>query len=141
MPFIISWKLRFECQAGCTKCCEQQGYVYLAEADVPRIAAFLKLSPAEFERRYVYRTKKLIRLRSPRASQCHFLNAEGCGIHVVKPLQCRAFPFWPELVESKKEWHKTAGWCPGIGKGELVNIENARAVAQEAREAYPTYYK
>ncbi len=27
---------------------------------------------------------------------------------------------------SKREWKKTAAWCPGIGKGELVQIETAR---------------
>ena len=36
--------MRFECQTGCTKCCEQQGFVYLTEDDIPRLAAFLKMS-------------------------------------------------------------------------------------------------
>ena len=132
--------MRFECQPGCTACCEQQGFVYLTENDVERISAFLKLKPAEFERRYLYRTKHLRRLRVPRASQCYFLREGGCSIHPVKPVQCRTFPYWPELVESRKEWHKTASYCPGIGKGELVQIENAQAGAQEMRDAYPTMY-
>src|ERR1019366_6095821 len=49
--------LRFQCQPGCTACCEQQGFVYLTEDDIPRIAAFLGLSATAFEERYVYRTK------------------------------------------------------------------------------------
>jgi hypothetical protein len=43
-------------------------------------------------------------------------------------------------VEDRKEWHKTAEWCPGIGKGELVQIEAARELAREMRQAYPTLY-
>ncbi len=60
--------LRFECQPGCTACCEQKGFVYLVEADIPRAAAFLGMTPAAFERRYVYRTTHQIRLRVPRES-------------------------------------------------------------------------
>jgi hypothetical protein len=45
------------------------------------------------------------------------------------------------LVDSKQEWKKTAEWCPGIGKGELVQIEAARELAQEMREAYPRLYR
>jgi hypothetical protein len=41
---------------------------------------------------------------------------------------------------SPKEWHKAASWCPGIGKGELVQIEAATGMAQEMRTAYPTHY-
>ena len=132
--------LRFECQPGCTNCCTQQGFVYLTPADLKRIAAFLGLTEAEFERRHIYRTRHLLRLRVPRHTQCHFLREGGCSIHPVKPVQCRIFPFWPELVENKREWRKTAGYCPGIGKGELVQIATARDQASEMRQAYPGMY-
>jgi len=132
--------IRFECQPGCTKCCEQQGFVYLTESDLTRIAGHLGMRPAAFERQYVYRTAKQIRLRVPRQSQCHFLGEDGCSIHTVKPTQCRIFPFWPELVDDKKEWRKTARWCPGIGKGERIQIESAKREAEEMRQAYPHMY-
>jgi Fe-S-cluster containining protein len=117
--------VRFECQPGCTACCEQQGFVYLTEDDLKRIAGYVGMTAQEFERRHVYRTRNLLRLRVPREQQCMFLRDGGCSIHAVKPVQCRTFPFWPELVGSKREWKKTARWCPGIGKGELIQIETA----------------
>lgn len=132
--------LRFACQPGCTECCTQRGFVYLTEEDLARASEFLGISPGDFERRYVYRTKRRIRLRVPREAQCYFLREDGCSIHPAKPTQCRIFPFWPELVESRREWNKTARYCPGMGKGPLVQIENARAQSQEMREAYPEMY-
>jgi len=136
----MSHGLRFECQPGCTECCRQQGFVYLTEADLVRVAEFLRMTPADFERRFVYRTRNLLRLRVPRQSRCHFLNGSGCSIHPAKPTQCRVFPFWPELVESRREWLKTARYCPGMGKGDLVQIQTARQQAREMREAYPGLY-
>ena len=133
--------LRFQCQPGCTNCCQQQGFVYLTEADLLRIAKFTGMTAAEFERRYVYRTKRRLRLRVPRHSQCYFLLDNGCSIHAVKPAQCRIFPYWPELVDDKREWKKTAAFCPGIGQGELVQIETARERAAEMRQAYPEMYR
>jgi hypothetical protein len=132
--------LRFECQPGCTECCTQRGFVYLSEQDLARAAVFLDMTAAEFERRYVYRTRGRLRLRTPRDSQCHFLRGDGCSIHPAKPTQCRIFPFWPELVESRREWNKTAKYCPGMGKGPLIQIESAKAQAGEMREAYPELY-
>jgi uncharacterized protein len=132
--------MRFECQPGCTVCCERKGFVYLTEADVTRAAEFLGMTQAAFERTYVYRTTNLRRLRTPRETQCHFLREGGCSIHPAKPTQCRLFPYWPELVDHPNEWHKAASWCPGIGKGELVQIEAAQAMAQEMRTAYPPHY-
>jgi len=133
--------LRFACQPGCTECCRQRGFVYLSEDDLVRAAAFVGMTPAEFERRYVYRTRRRLRLRTPRDSRCHFLRGDGCSIHPAKPTQCRIFPFWPELVESRREWNKTARYCPGMGKGPLIQIENAQAQAREMREAYPEHYR
>lgn len=126
--------LRFECQPGCTECCEQKGFVYLTEDDLVRMAAFLGMSAEAFERKYVYRTTNRLRLRIPRDANCHFLKDGGCSIHAAKPTQCRVFPFWPELVDSRREWKKTARYCPGIGKGPLIQIARAREWAAEMRE-------
>jgi Fe-S-cluster containining protein len=136
----MSEGLRFECQPGCTACCEQKGFVYLTEQDLPRIAEYVGMTPAEFERKYVYRTKKQMRLRVPRESQCSFLRDGGCSIHAVKPTQCRTFPFWPELAESRREWRKTAKYCPGIGKGPLIQIEVVKEQADAMRVGYPEMY-
>ena len=133
--------LRFACQPGCIACCTQQGFVYLTEADALRIAGYLGLSARAFEKRYCYRTRRQLRLRVPREAQCHFLRDGGCSIHAVKPTQCRIFPFWPELVDGRAEWRKTARYCPGIGQGPLIQIESARDHAREMREAYPAMYK
>jgi Fe-S-cluster containining protein len=132
--------LRFQCQSGCTACCEQRGFVYVTDEDIARAAAFLGMTAREFERRYVFRTRRRARLRVPRDANCHFLVDGGCSIHPAKPAQCRIFPFWPELVGNRREWKKTARYCPGIGKGPLIQIEAARAQAREMREAHPALY-
>ena len=132
--------LRFECQPGCTACCEQKGFVFLTEDDIPRAAQFLGMTAAAFESKHVYRTKSRRRLRVPRDSQCTFLRDGGCSIHPAKPTQCRIFPYWPELLESRQEWLKTAKYCPGMGKGPLIQIDAARAQAAEMRVGYPEMY-
>jgi uncharacterized protein len=142
----MAQELRFECQPGCTECCRQRGFVYLTELDLLRVAAFLGMSSEAFERQYVYRTRHLLRLRTPRQrrtgknARCRFLRAGGCSIHPAKPTQCRIFPFWPELAESRRQWRNAAAFCPGIGKGPLVQIETARQQAAEMRESYPKFY-
>ncbi len=134
-------ELRFACQPGCTKCCDQEGYVYLSEEDLKRAAKFVGLSAAAFEARYIYRTRHQRRFRKPREKQCPFLESGGCSIHPAKPTQCRTFPFWPEMVESRREWNRTARFCPGIGKGELIQIGSAMEIAEEQRKAYPEQYE
>ena len=133
-------QMRFACQPGCTRCCTQKGMVYLSVDDVPRLAEFLGMSVAEFRRRYVYATKHRLRLRKPGQGQCPFLRAEGCSVHPAKPVQCRTFPFWPELLDDKQQLEETAQWCPGIGKGNIVPVETLIESARETRNAYPYLY-
>lgn len=132
--------MRFTCQPGCTKCCDQKGFVYLTEADVEKAARYVGMEQGEFEARYVYRTRHLRRLRKPRDRQCAFLGAEGCGIHPAKPTQCRLFPFWPDLLADRKLWRQTGEWCPGIGQGPLIQIGAAMEIAEEMKSAYPDSY-
>lgn len=140
LPPVPQRELRFACQPGCTNCCNVQGYVYLTEENLRDAARYLRMTPAEFEQRYVYRTRHLLRLRKPRHSQCHFLQENGCSIHPVKPTQCRLFPFWPELVKSAHAWKVAGRKCPGIGQGPLVQIGEAMEIASEMERAYPTSY-
>jgi len=132
--------LRFTCQAGCINCCDQSGFVYLNEDDLKRAARFVKMTAKAFEEKYVYRTARQMRFRKPPEKQCPFLENHGCSIHPAKPTQCRTFPFWPELVESRTEWDRTARYCPGIGKGPLIQIGTAMEMAEEQRQAYPNDY-
>jgi Fe-S-cluster containining protein len=133
--------LSFECQPGCTNCCDQDGFVYLTESDLERAAKFTRMSVRAFESKYVYRTRHRLRFRKPRDKQCPFLDTGGCSIHPAKPTQCRTFPFWPELVEDRAEWKRAARLCPGIGKGRLIQIGEAMEIAEQQRLAYPRDYE
>src|SRR5258708_5804509 len=133
--------LRFTCQPGCIKCCDQDGFVYLTEDDLKKAAKFTGMTARAFEKKYVYRTSRQMRFRKPRKKQCPFLLADGCSIHPAKPTQCRTFPFWPELLERRAAWNRTARGCPGIGKGELIQIGAALEKAEEQRLAYPKMYE
>ena len=132
--------MRFACQPGCTRCCDTRGFVYLSENDLNRIAAHQGMSAEAFEARYVIRFRSLLRFRKPPKSQCHFLTSSGCSVHVVKPVQCRTYPFWPELVEDQNAWNDEAQRCPGIHQGELIQIGTACEIASEMKTAYPTLY-
>ncbi len=132
--------LRFECQSGCTRCCDTQGFVYITETDLLNIAGHLGMTAAAFEKKYVIRYPTMLRLRKPRNSQCYFLKETGCGVHPVKPVQCRTYPFWPELVENRKAWQEERARCPGIGKGPLIQIGSACEIAAEMKTAYPAQY-
>jgi hypothetical protein len=132
--------LCFECQPGCIRCCDRKGFVHITESDLLHIAAFLGLSPSEFESRFVCRTRRTLRLRTPRRGNCHFLTPTGCAIHQVKPEQCRAYPFWPEILASRERWLAEASACPGVGMGHLYQIETAIETAARMRKVYPWQY-
>ncbi|MGA2435594.1 MAG: YkgJ family cysteine cluster protein [Bryobacteraceae bacterium] len=133
-------QLRFQCVPGCTTCCQQSGYLYLTEGDLKRMAAFVGLTRQVFEKKYVYRTRHMLRMRKPRRSQCPFLGGSGCQIHPAKPLQCQAFPFWPELVGERAAWLDAAKYCPGVGRGRLVSIQAAVRIANNMREQHLCMY-
>jgi hypothetical protein len=55
-------------------------------------------------------------------------------------VQCRLYPFWPELVEYRDVWEHEARKCPGIGQGPLVQIGTALEISAEMKTAYPWSY-
>ena len=115
----------------------------MTEDDLDRIAEYVGMTAREFEQRHVYRTRHLLRLRVPRHQQCHFLR-DGGLFHSRS--EAGTVPHVSVLAGAggcqgaKREWKKTAAWCPGIGKGELVQIETARERAEGMKVAYPSMY-
>ncbi len=132
------FNFRFECQPGCTNCCTQPGEVYLTEEDVARAATYLATDVEEFRETYCeVDASGDLRLTTPADKACHFLLKGACSIHEAKPLQCRAFPFWPEHVRHKRAWKRLSANCPGIGVGAIVPLDEVRAAAQACEDAFP----
>ena len=132
--------LRFEC-TGCGLCCTQRGgyaHVYVNAAEVAELAALLGLTPAKFRRRYTFVDElgwRQLRFRGP---ACTFLDAETkrCTVYAARPLQCRTFPYWPELI-GPRGWRREAkAMCEGMGRGPVVPKEDIAAAmrAMEERE-------
>ena len=126
--------LRFSC-TRCGHCCATAGeyYVYLSEAESERIRACLQLSRSWFRRRYLQRLEEgdLV-LASGSDERCIFLDTAGqCRVYAVRPVQCRTYPFWPELVGRATAWNREARRCEGINQGRVVARSTIRRSLQE----------
>ena len=84
---------------------------------------YLGLTWKWFRRHYLRRLEDGDLVAADNAGTCIFLDAGGqCGIYAVRPVQCRTYPFWPELVGSEAVWQREARRCEGINRGEVVCI-------------------
>lgn len=119
---------RFQCVEGCANCCLRPGTIVLTREDTARIAAHFKLSLRQFQHRYTERVhgETQLRLLQP-GHRCPFLGGTEekwwCNIHVVKPVQCATYPFWPGVADSDRGWEKEKDVCPGIGQGPAHSTE------------------
>lgn len=123
--------LKFEC-SGCGRCCYglEDAVIEVNDAEIERIRQYLGLSPAWFRRRYLSRIgQEQHGIRIEPQGHCVFLDtvAGRCSVYSVRPLQCRTYPFWPELVAMRGAWKKEAQRCEGIGCGKTVPIAKIEA--------------
>ena len=103
-------------------------FVYLNEQEAEKICVHLQLSRSWFRRRYLERLEdgELV-AASGTDNRCAFLDARGqCKVYPVRPLQCRTYPFWPELVQRKSGWAREAKRCEGINRGTVVPVGKIR---------------
>jgi Fe-S-cluster containining protein len=99
-------------------------YVFLNEQEAEGIRAHLGLSRSWFHRRYLGRLPYGDLVASWQDDgRCVFLDARGeCGIYPVRPMQCRTYPFWPEIVRRQQGWRRESRRCEGINRGEAVPV-------------------
>lgn len=117
--------LRFEC-TQCGDCCTgAPGYVWVNREEIAALAQELKMSVADFERKYVRAVgirKSLIEFAN---GDCVFFDGEArkCTVYNARPRQCRTWPFWQSNTETPEAWKRTCQVCPGSGKGKLHPVE------------------
>lgn len=113
---------RFEC-TGCGRCCYggEGYYVAVTTAECRAMAACLGISLSWLRRRYLEPGEQGgYSIRFADDGACVFLAETGCRIYPVRPLQCRTYPWWPEILRSKQAWRAEAKRCEGIGRGKVV---------------------
>jgi Fe-S-cluster containining protein len=114
--------LRFRC-TRCGHCCTgEAGFVWVNDAELGDIAAFLAEPVDEVRHLFARPTPRGWTLREKTGGECVFFDRErGCTIYPVRPRQCRSWPFWESNVETVEAWEKTCEACPGAGRGELIS--------------------
>lgn len=128
-PFYEQTGLRFSC-TRCGKCCKtgKGYYVFMAGQEAESIREYLGLSKGWFRRRYLERldSGELVAADAGDGS-CVFLDCEGqCSVYAVRPVQCRTYPFWPEIVSTRTGWKAERRRCEGIDHGRTVSQRRVR---------------
>lgn len=121
--------VRFECQ-GSGQCCVSRGeygFVYTTRNDRKRLGKLLKMTTAEFTRRFTARTDGVFHLKDGETPDCIFLKNNRCEVYEARPIQCRTWPFWPEVMNAKTWAKEVKAFCPGVGKGKVVNAQDIKA--------------
>ncbi|MDX1388650.1 MAG: YkgJ family cysteine cluster protein [Acidobacteriota bacterium] len=120
--------LRFSCIPECGACCtrhEDYAYVYLTAEDIRRISKHLGLTRRDFLNEYTVVDDGEIVLKMVEP-ECPLLDGWRCTVYEVRPVQCRTFPFWKENLRSRAAWTRVGGFCPGVGEGEVVSLEQIK---------------
>jgi Fe-S-cluster containining protein len=150
--------LQFTC-TQCGNCCTGgPGYVWASDVEIRRLAEYLKLSVKEVIEQYCRRIDGRLSFTEKRNQgnyDCVFLKEEKierpgakgsdekvihtkrtCTIYPIRPLQCRTWPFWPELLSSKESWKRAGRGCPGMDVGKRYSLDQIAEI-RDARD-WPT---
>ena len=120
--------LPFAC-TRCGLCCKIEGYVWMDEEEITRVAEHLGLEEHVFGGRYLRRVGKRWSLTEKKNHECIFWD-DGCTIYSVRPTQCRTFPFWPENIETIEDWEFVVEECPGSGTGRIYPLEEIERLSR-----------
>lgn len=119
------WKdgLPFGC-TQCGKCCHARGevnHVAVNAQEQKDLARHLGLGLREFRKRFTEQDADGYRGLRFEDGHCVFLQGARCSVHDAKPVQCRTWPFWPELLKSRAAYaREVQSFCPGSRSGTLV---------------------
>ncbi|MHC4942380.1 MAG: YkgJ family cysteine cluster protein [Planctomycetota bacterium] len=125
--------LKFTC-TKCGNCCRANGdyaYVYVTTDEVQRIMKFLDIPRKEFMRNHCSRLegRTIIKFKD---GVCSLAEDNLCSVYRVRPVQCRAWPFWVENLDEWVWYEEVASICPGANRGKLYSKQEIEKIAKEA---------
>ncbi len=125
---FLSDGLQFEC-TRCGYCCRHEpGFVFLSKKDLESLLEYFSISRQDFIEKYcrivdVGFFKRLSLIEKPNNDCIFWQDGMGCSVYQARPFQCRSYPFWHAVVDSKESWEEEAGSCPGINQGKKHSEE------------------
>ena len=87
------------------------------------MAAELGMSTSAFTRKYCDQEDGIWKLRNGPTEDCVFLKNKRCGVYAGRPVQCRTWPFWSNVMQAKAWNVEVSSFCPGVGKGKVWSAE------------------
>ena len=106
----------FDCVPGCHDCC---GPVTTSPEEMSRLP---RKTAAEQD-------------AAMEELNCVHLGPNGCTVYEARPVQCRTFPFWADMI-GKKGWTAEAREiCEGVGHGPVQPVAKVEALIREMQEA------
>jgi Fe-S-cluster containining protein len=65
---------------------------------------------------------------------CSLAHDNKCSVYRVRPIQCKAWPFWEENLD-EWVWHEEiASICPGVNRGRLYSVAEIKKIAAEVND-------
>jgi hypothetical protein len=120
----------------CGNCCSgPEGYVLIDDDEADALANRLNLPLHEFLERFARVTSLGVSLTeklSPFGQDCVFLDRDTipgkavCRVYEDRPKQCRSWPFWSSVIQSRSTWDRAKRTCPGLGKGTHYSVQQIR---------------
>ena len=69
------------------------------------MALYLNVPVISFIEKYLYPFGGNYSIKEEENGRC-LLYRDGCRIYPVRPFQCKTFPFWFDILRSRKKWAK-----------------------------------
>jgi len=123
--------LRFTC-TQCGNCCSgPEGYVWVDTGEIETLSQTVGMPVEQLLKVHTRRVGKQVSLRERSNGDCTFLDphTRRCTVYEVRPKQCRTWPFWNSNLESPQAWASAQTTCPGMGSGQLYQLDQIQAAA------------
>jgi Fe-S-cluster containining protein len=117
----------------------------LTEAELNTIAEHYHETPGELIRKYYMTWKNKIYILPVREGRsCPFLSKLrgagapiSCTIYDIRPMHCRTYPAWDNILRTEADWNEQGKFCPGINKGpvsrHIEGIKKLRTVSEDEK--------
>ena len=132
--------MRFQCQSGCIRCCEQKGFVYVTKRRHCTACRSLGNHPRRIPAALPVRHRAAVALPQAAAQAMPISAAQRLFRACREAVAMQLLPFLAGAARPSLRRREAASYCPGMNRGPLVNLEMAGIIAEEVRRAFPELY-